>query len=115
LGIPEWCWLKHKEGIMAYKRRNNKHRARDYNKDRRSEPKIDTRGSSPSHVTVIPRRGEHPERAIKRFLKKCKKLKIVEEYRKKEFFEKPSEKRRRMKMKRLATIKKEAEKNKQIP
>ena len=94
------------------RRRNNRHRAKDYNKNHKKEHRINIKSSGPSHVTVFPRKGEHPERTIKRFLKKCKKLKIVEDYRKREYFEKPSEKRRRMKMRRLAIIKKEAAKNK---
>ena len=94
------------------RRRENKHRAKDYSKNHRTEQRTNVKSSRPSHVTVFPKKGEHPERAIKRFLKKCKKLKIVEEYRKREYFEKPSEKRRRMKMRRLAIIKKEAEKEK---
>ena len=98
---------------MAYKRSKYKnHRPKDYNKRRREEPKTYIKGSKPSHATVTPRKGEYPERTIKRFLKKCKKLKIVEEYRKREYYEKPSVKRRRMKMRRLATIKKEADKKK---
>ena len=94
------------------RRRNNRHRAKDYNKNHKKEHRINIKSSGPSHVTVFPRKGEHPERSIKRFLKKCKKLKIVEEYRKREYYEKPSEKRRRMKMRRLAIIKKEAAKKK---
>ncbi len=102
---------------MSY-RRNEKHRSRrDWNKNknrkRNDAPKIDTTGKDPSHVTVIVRRGEDPERAIKRFLKKCKKLRIVEEYRKRQYFEKPSEKRRRAKLKREEIIRKEALKNKE--
>tara|TARA_R100000008_G_C3453503_1_gene100579 strand:+ start:132 stop:437 length:306 start_codon:yes stop_codon:yes gene_type:complete len=101
---------------MSYNR-NEKHRRnrnRNWKNDnrQRQEPKIDTRGKSPSHVTVVVKRGEHPERAIKRFLKKCKKLRIVEEYRKRQYFEKPSAKRRRERLKREETIRKEASKDK---
>ena len=102
---------------MSYNRneKHRKNRNRNWKNDnrQRQEPKIDTRGKSPSHVTVVVKRGEHPERAIKRFLKKCKKLRIVEEYRKRQYFEKPSEKRRRAKLKREETIRKEALKNKE--
>jgi len=98
---------------MAYKRSKYKNRKpKDYNKRRGDAPRSNIKSKRPSHVSVYPKNGEHPERTIKRFLKKCKKLKIVEEYRKREYFEKPSEKRRRMKMRRLAIIKKEAAKNK---
>jgi small subunit ribosomal protein S21 len=101
---------------MSYNR-NEKHRRnrnRNWKNDnrQRQEPKIDTRGKSPSHVTVVVKKGEHPERAIKRFLKKCKKLRIVEEYRKRQYFEKPSAKRRRERLKREETIRKEASKDK---
>ena len=92
---------------------NNKPRARDYSKNHRVEQRMNAKSSRPSHVTVFPKKGEHPERTVKRFLKKCKKLKIVEEYRKREYFEKPSEKRRRMKKRRIAIIKKEAEQDKE--
>ena len=99
---------------MAYKRSNKRYRGSDHSRQRRHEEiKTNTNGSRPSHVTVIPRKGEPPERTVKRFLKKCKKLRIVEEYRKREYFEKPSAKRRRMKLRRLATIKKNALKNKE--
>ena len=94
------------------RRRNNRYRSKDYNKDRKTEQRINVKSKRPSHITVYPKKGEHPERTIKRFLKKCKKLKIVEEYRRREYYEKPSEKRRRMKMRRLALIKKEAAKKK---
>ena len=79
------------------RRRNNRHRAKDYNKNHKKEHRINIKSSGPSHVTVFPRKGEHPERTIKRFLKKCKKLKIVEEYRKREYYEKPTAKRKRKK------------------
>ena len=101
---------------MSYNR-NEKHkrhrnRENDNRQRRREEPRINTIGKNPSHVTVIPKWGEHPERTIKRFLKKCKKIKIIEEYRKREFFEKPSAKRRRARLRREAPIKKEALKKK---
>ena len=47
------------------------------------------------NVSVKARRNEHPERLIRRFIKKCKKEKIVEKYRERtEFYEKPSIKKR---------------------
>ena len=46
------------------------------------------------------------ERTIKRFLRKVKKSGIADEYRKRRFFEKPSTKRRKQKLRREATIKK---------
>ena len=98
---------------MAYKRsKYRNHKPKDYTKERKEERKPFIKGNKPCHVSVYPRKGEHPERTIKRFLKKTKKFKIVEESRKREYYEKPSEKRLRMKMRRLAIIKKEADKNK---
>ena len=47
------------------------------------------------NVSVSPRhRNEHPDRMVKRFLKKCKKEKILEKYREGLYYEKPSIKRR---------------------
>ncbi len=59
-----------------------------------------TTGKSVSHITVVPRRNERIERVIKRFLKKCKKEKIVEKVRNNTYYEKPSEKRVRKKARR---------------
>tara|TARA_R110002020_G_scaffold26761_1_gene86586 strand:+ start:3079 stop:3357 length:279 start_codon:yes stop_codon:yes gene_type:complete len=85
---------------MSY-RRNNRNRN---NRQRYAPPSC---GSKPSNLTVVPRPDEHPERAIKRFLKKCKKLKIIETYREKtDYFEKPSTIRRKKKIRRLRAIKK---------
>jgi|TARA_Y100001938_G_scaffold150136_1_gene239769 ribosomal protein S21 len=86
------------------KRRNNHNRAGGrYNSyDRTPE------GKRPSHVSVRPRKDEHPERLIKRFLKKVKKEKVIDLYRKRtEYYEKPSivksrnKKRRKMILKKL--------------
>ncbi len=96
---------------MAYKRSNKKHRHWDSSRRHKKQaPKINTKGRRPSHITVIVRPNEHPERAIKRFLKKCKKLKIVEEFRKRQYYEKPSVKRRREKLRRKRVIEKALEK-----
>ena len=47
------------------------------------------------NVSVRARRNEHPEKLIRRFIKKCKKEKVVEKYRERtEFYEKPSIKKR---------------------
>lgn len=45
---------------------------------------------TPVNVQVHLRRNESPEHMIKRFMKKVKNEKIIEEYRENEFFEKPS-------------------------
>lgn len=64
-------------------------------------------GNSPAHVVVRPKPGEHPERTIKRFLKKVKKSNIIQEYRNKtEFYEKPSVIRRRKKKRKQAVLRK---------
>ncbi len=47
------------------------------------------------NVSVKARRNEHPERLIRRFIKKCKKEKVVETYRQRtDYYEKPSVKKR---------------------
>lgn len=51
----------------------------------------------PTNLVVRPRRNENIERAIKRFNKKVKKLGILEDYKDKQRYLKPSEKRRRAK------------------
>ena len=51
----------------------------------------------PTNLIVRPRRNENIERTIKRFNKKVKKLGIINEYREKQRYMKPSEKRRRAK------------------
>ena len=91
---------------MSYKRRNRDYRGYE-NKRETKERKVNTRGKRPSHVTVIPRRNEDPQRAIKRFLKKCKNEKIVENFRERTYYIKPSERRRKKKMRKLRTIQKE--------
>ena len=51
----------------------------------------------PANLIVRPRLNENIERKIKRFNKKVKKLGIINEYREKQRYMKPSEKRRRAK------------------
>lgn len=63
-------------------------------------------GNKPSNMTVIPRKNENPERAVKRFLKKCKKDGILDKFREKMYFEKPSAKRRKKRIKRERAIEK---------
>jgi ribosomal protein S21 len=90
-------------------RHRGNHRHRRGNKERYVPPHT---GKRPSNLTVIPRPGEHPERAIKRFLKKCKKLRIVETYREKtDYYEKPSVIKRRRAIRRERAIKKANQKN----
>jgi ribosomal protein S21 len=49
------------------------------------------------NVEVTLRPGEHPERMIKRFIRKVKKSGLMEEYRDRRFYEKKSDKNRRTK------------------
>tara|TARA_Y100000385_G_scaffold267446_1_gene303553 strand:- start:274 stop:576 length:303 start_codon:yes stop_codon:yes gene_type:complete len=95
---------------MAYNRKRFNHRDNrdDYGnrRHRHDAPKINTKGNKPSHVTVVARPGENPERTIKRFLKKCKKIKIVEDFRKRQYYEKPSDIKRREKLRRKRVIEK---------
>ena len=46
------------------------------------------------NLEITPRRGDTAERLIKRFIKKVKKEKILETYRERMRYKKPSEKRR---------------------
>ena len=101
---------------MAYKRKNHNHnqnRRHHGPRNRKVVRKLDIKSKSPSHVTTYVREGEHPERAVKRFLKKCKKEKIIEQVRKYDYYEKPSAKRHRMKVRRKALIKKANQENKE--
>jgi len=50
-----------------------------------------------TNLVIRPRRGENIERTIKRFNKKVKKLGIISQYKEKQRFIKPSEKKRRAK------------------
>jgi len=94
---------------MAYKRRNNRN-YRDYDNNKKNnsgrEKKTIIRSRRPSHVTVVPKKNEDPSRTIKRFLKKCKNEKIVEKFRERAFYVKPSERRRKERMRRKRTIEK---------
>ena len=68
--------------------------------------KFPSTGKKPAHVSVTPRKNEHPERLIKRFLKKVKKERIIEEIRDRRFYEKPSTKRRKKRQQRERVLKK---------
>ena len=48
-------------------------------------------------VKIFPKKGEEPERMVKRFKKTCEKAGVLREMRRREFFEKPSDVRRRRK------------------
>ena len=58
-------------------------------------------------VEVAARNRDEPfERMIKRFIKKCKKERIIENYRDRMYYEKPSKKRKREKEKRMCVLQK---------
>ena len=97
---------------MAYKRRNFKNHNHNTGRHKSSRT-LSLKSRRPSHVTTYVKEGEHPDRAIKRFLKKCKKEKVVEHYRKYDYYEKPSVKRHRAKVRRKALIKKANRENKE--
>jgi len=56
------------------------------------------------NVETVVRKGENIERAIKRFTKKVKKETIIEDTRERQYYEKPSEIKRRLKKRRKATL-----------
>ena len=56
-----------------------------------------------------------PERLIKKFMKKVKKERIIEDYLDKRFYEKPSARRRKEKLKKLCNARKaEQERNRKL-
>ena len=56
------------------------------------------------NVEVEPRRNEAIERTLKRFTKKVKKERIIDTVKERKYYEKPSEKRARLKKRRKATL-----------
>ena len=58
----------------------------------------------PANIEVRLKNNENVERAIKRFMKKVKKERIVEDYRERIYYEKPSDKKRRLEKRRKATL-----------
>ena len=61
----------------------------------------------PITVEVKPRYDNEPyEKMIKRFMKKCKKERIIEDYRDRRYYEKPSIKRKRKKARRQKVLEK---------
>ncbi len=65
-----------------------------------------------SNLTVKPNRNESQERMIKRFIRKCKKKGIIDEYKEKQSFKSNSEKRNERNRKRKRAIAKAKEKAK---
>ena len=63
--------------------------------------------NKPFNIEVTPRyRDEPPEKMIRRFAKKVKKERILEDYRDRMFYEKPSKKRRRLQARRKKVLEK---------
>ena len=58
-----------------------------------------------------PRKNEDPNRFIKRFIKKCKKLGIIDEVKERKHYVKPSEKKRLAKQRAIARNKKRLRKS----
>ena len=64
-------------------------------------------------MQVRRRNNESNEALIKRFIRKVKKLKIIEEYRERQYYKKPSEIARENYFRRLAEIEKQKRKEKE--
>ena len=65
-----------------------------------------------TNILTRPRRGESPERTIKRFIKKVKKDGLIERVKKRSRYIKPSEKKRMAKKRAIAKRNKELAKQK---
>lgn len=65
-----------------------------------------------NNLTIYPRRNESPERMVKRFNKKVKKLGIIDEVKDRRYYKKPSEVKRLAKKRAIARRKKEEAKAK---
>ena len=65
-----------------------------------------------NNLTVVPRRNESPERLVKRFNKKVKKMGIIDEVKERRYHTKPSEAKRLDKKRAIARRKKEEAKAK---
>jgi small subunit ribosomal protein S21 len=86
---------------MAFRRNNRNYNRRRTNKPRRNYREVAPGPRRQSNVTVVARPGEPPEKLIKRFVRKCKKERIIEEVRERRYFTKPSDAKR---LKRAASI-----------
>ena len=68
----------------------------------------------PINVEVRSRNNEHPERMIRRFIKKCKKEKIIEQLRDRRYYKKPSDVRRHKKQAAIRRMRRDVEKQKRL-
>lgn len=91
---------------MAF-RRNNNHRRRHNQRRRQQRPPIPGPRKQ-ANVTVVPRKNEPIEKAIRRFVRKCKKEGIIEQVRDRRYYKKPSE----VKREKIAKSIREAERQK---
>jgi len=88
------------------RRRDDRYR----NYDRSRTRKYNTKSSRPSHVTIVPRENDSIEKTIKKFIRKTKKSGIIEEFRKRLYFEKPSSVNRKRRLRSKAARTKETKK-----
>ena len=96
---------------MSYRRDNRYRRYNDgYQKRREPTKRVQYPGKKTSHISVAPKGDEPIEKTIRRFIRKVKKSGLADEYKKRRFFEKPSVKERRKKLRKEATIRKANEK-----
>ena len=65
-----------------------------------------------TNIKVTPRRKESSDRMIRRFIKKCKKMGIIDEVKDRRYYKKPSEKRNERNIKRRRALSKAKEKDK---
>ena len=86
---------------MAYRRNNRNHNRRRTNRPRRREREVVPGPRRQSNVTVVARKNEPAEKMIRRFVRKCKKERIIEQVRENRYYTKPSEAKR---LKRAASI-----------
>ena len=59
-----------------------------------------------ANVITRPRRNDTPEKMIRRFTKKVKKVGLIEEVKRRRYYEKPTQKRRRLASERKRAIEK---------
>ena len=65
-----------------------------------------------ANIIIKPRGREHQDRMIKRFIRKCKKEKIIEQIRDRRYYKKPSDVKRHAKQAAIRRHRREAEKQK---
>ena len=86
---------------MAFRRNNRNYNRRRTHKPRRHQREVAPGPRRQSNVTVVARKNEPPEKMIRRFVRKCKKERIIEQVRERRYYTKPSDAKR---LKRAASI-----------